>query len=154
MKNVNEVLPSLVEFLEANSRKKVATILEEFKLLEVNLPKSTNPNRQTTSFYVDDVLIAVYCYYHKQWELVADVEYGKKASSSTGLNTMCKVGVKKWTAQQKAIKLVNEKILEMLTNNELALKDLAVTKDAMVEECRVVDVEDMPVGFETTSELV
>lgn len=153
MKNVSEVLPSLVEFLEINSDKKVSTILEEFKLLEVNLPRNPNPNRQSTSYYKDDKLVAIYCYYHKQWEYVADVEYGKKASSTTGLNTMCKVGVRMWTAQQKAIKLVNETILEQLTSGELQVEDLKATKDSLVEECRVINQEDMPTGYDSIDEL-
>ena len=114
----------------------------------------TTSSRSTTSHYDEDNLIAIYCYYHKQWELVTEVEYGKKASSSTGLNSMCKIGVKKWTQQQKKIKLVNEQVLEMLTNGELSLEELPTKKESMIEECRIIDVDEMPNGFESIEDIV
>jgi len=148
MKTLNNY-SSVVEFLEANKTKKVSTILEELLAFEI---KSTS-SRTTTSHYVEDNLIAIYCYYHKQWELVSEVEYGKKASSTTGLNSMCKIGVKKWTLQQKKIKMVNETILEMLTSGELLLEDLPTTKQSMIEDCKVIDDEDMPFGYQDLSEI-
>lgn len=54
----------------------------------------------------------IFCYYHKEWELVSQVEYGSKASSTTGYNTMCKVGVNCWTKQQRDFKTNKSNLLE------------------------------------------
>jgi len=94
---------SLVEFLESNKNKNVSSILEEVKLM-----CESKKVASTVIYDENGKLIAVFCYYHKQWELVKDVPYGSKANTQSGLNTMCKVGVSKWTKAQRDAKLANE----------------------------------------------
>jgi len=104
----------IISFLESNKNKKVASILSELKDM-------TKSKVRTKTFIKDrdGNIIAIFCYFHKQFELVSKVPYGTKKTSTTGLNTMCKVGVKAWTLQQKLIKQVDGIILEKLVNDEI-----------------------------------
>lgn len=134
----------IVSFLEANKNKKVSTILDEIYEMTKTSTKSktflTNENGD---------IIAIFCYYHKQWELLDEVPYGKKASSTTGYNTMCKVGVSKWTAQNKAKKQVGEQILEALESGEIQADEINDTREAMLAKLNVIDETDMPIGYAT-----
>ncbi len=125
MSNVKKAFQPLYELLEANKSKKIATMLPE--ILEL-IAKSKNSGSDTGRNFVKDQdgnVIAVYCYYHKQWELVEHVPYGKKASNtSTGLNTMCKLGVSAWTKQQRIFArdkdaLLNDFIADLITKEEM-----------------------------------
>ena len=103
----------IVEFLEANQNKKVATILEQLR----EMCSQSN----TVTFKKDDDgnVTEVFCYYHKRWELVSEHEYGKKASNkATGLNTMCKVGYNQWTKQQSTAKKAKEQLLSRVAAGE------------------------------------
>ena len=103
----------IVEFLEANQNKKVATILEQLREM--------CSQSKTVTFKKDDDgnVTEVFCYYHKRWELVSEHEYGKKASNkATGLNTMCKVGYNQWTKQQSTAKKAKEQLLSRVAAGE------------------------------------
>ena len=103
----------IVEFLETNQNKKVATILEQLREM--------CSQRNTVTFKKDAEgnVTEVFCYYHKRWELVSEHEYGKKASNkATGLNTMCKAGYNQWTKQQSAAKKAKEQLLARVAAGE------------------------------------
>ena len=103
----------IVEFLEANQNKKVATILEQLREM------CSQSNTVTFKKDADGNVTEVFCYYHKRWELVSEHEYGKKASNkATGLNTMCKVGYNQWTKQQSAAKKAKEQLLARVAAGE------------------------------------
>jgi len=138
----------LVDFLEANKTKKVSAILEEVKQMT-----QQKTQLKTVIFDENKNVVAVFCYYHKQFELVNDVPYGKKASSTSGLNTMCKVGVSKWTKQNRRIKDVNQKVLELLETGEIKSDQIGDYKEKLIEEAKTMDTEDMPTGYLTVEEL-
>ena len=104
---------ALVDFLETNQNKKVATILEQIREM---------CSQQNTVTYKKDAegnVTEVFCYYHKRWELVSEHEYGKKASNkATGLNTMCKAGLNQWTKQQSVAKKAKEQLLARVAAGE------------------------------------
>lgn len=137
----------VVSFLEANQNKKVSSILEEIYSM-------TSQKAMSRTFLTNDKneVIAIFCYYHKQWELLDEVEYGKKASSTTGYNTMCKIGVSKWTKQNNAIKQVNSKVLEMLELGEITSDEISETKERLIAEAKQLDTEDMPIGYSSAEE--
>ena len=139
----------LVTFLETNKDKKVNTILEQIK-------EMTAQKANLKTFINDEAgnVVAIFCYYHKQWEIIADVEFGKKASSSTGFNTMCKVGVSKWTKQNNAVKAVNLTVLEMLEAEEITTEEISSAKEKLVAEAKTIDETDMPNGYLTAEEAV
>ena len=104
---------ALVDFLETNQNKKVATILEQLREM------CSQQNTVTFKKDAEGNVTEVFCYYHKRWELVSEHEYGKKASNkATGLNTMCKVGLNQWTKQQSTAKKAREQVLTRLASGE------------------------------------
>jgi len=120
----------LVKFLEANRDKQVGEIQAELLAL---ISKSRASKRTTSVRDSAGNVFAIFCYYHKTWELVSEVEYGKKASSSTGLNTMCKIGQRSWTKQQALIKKVDPQLLAELQAGTLQVQNLSAEKESRVE---------------------
>jgi hypothetical protein len=141
---IKKSFAEIVSFLEANKNKKVSTILDD--IYEMTAQKS-----QSKTFLTNDngEVIAIFCYYHKQWELVSEVAYGKKASSTTGLNTMCKIGVSKWTKQNNTVKKVGEIVLEMLESGKISADEISLTKEKLITEAKEIDMTDAPVGYAT-----
>ena len=73
----------------------------------------------------DGYVTHVFCYYHKEWEDVTEVEYGAKLSNkTTGLNTMCKEGVSNWTKQQSVAKKAKVQLLDDVANELFDPKEL------------------------------
>ena len=142
---IKKAFVELVALLEANSNKKVATIMPQ--ILELASAKVA-----TSTCYKDEEgnVIAVYCYYHKAWELVANVPYGKKASTSSGLNTMCKEGTSLWTKQQRLAKVAKEKLLDQVAKGEVEADELTERLEAIEVE-RLTKVESSQ-GFDTLEE--
>ena len=86
----------------------------------------------------DGNVTKVYCWYHKQWEDVAEVEYGNKKGTATGLNTMCKQGVSSWTKQQRIAKQARDEVLtRVASGEELNVQDeldaIEVTRQVIIE---------------------
>lgn len=103
----------IVEFLEANQNKKVATIIEQLREM------CSQANTVAFKKDEDGNVTEVFCYYHKVWEKVSEHEYGKKASNkATGLNTMCKKGLNQWTKQQSTAKKAKEQLLARVASGE------------------------------------
>jgi len=140
---------SLVEFLEANKNKNVSSILEEVKLM-CESKKTTS----TTLYNEDGKLLAVFCYYHKQWELVKDTPYGSKANTQSGLNTMCKVGVSKWTKAQRDAKKANEELLTKVGCGDILPEDIKKHQEDIEEARLLIDTTDMPIGFANEEDIV
>ena len=116
----------LVNFLETNKNKKVETILD--------LVREMCSQKVETTFKKDDEgnVTHVYCYYHKVWEDVSQVEYGKKASNkATGLNTMCKVGLNQWSKQQRVAQKEKNELLEKMAKGEVTQEEFTQELDAI-----------------------
>ena len=141
----------IINFLENNSTKKVSTILEEVKAM-CESKNSTNSDNGKT-FLKDDNgdVIAIYCYYHKVWEPLSDVEYGTKKHSTTGLNTMCKEGVSAWTKQQRVAKQSKEKLLDQLAIGTLQSHEIE-EKLAEIETVRTSIVPSDNTSFDSSEE--
>lgn len=103
--------------LSSNQDKLVSDILDE--LMPIFESKQRDKNHKT-----DEHGLWIFCYYHKEWELVKQVEYGKKANTSTGLNSMCKVGTNQWTKQQREFKKARADLLDLVATGELAIEDI------------------------------
>ena len=144
---IKKVFQEVYELLNSNQSAKVSKLLPQ--LVELMCAKTN----QETSYKVDGQVVAVYCYYHKVWELVSDHEYGAKASTNTGLNTMCKVGVSNWTKQQREAKKAQELLLNSLADGSVTL-DQIQTKKEEIESARnvIVSIEDK-LSFNTLEEL-
>lgn len=141
---IKKQFSELLELLEANKSKKVSTLMPEILRLVMS-------NKMDTTVLKNDKdeVIAIYCYYHKQWELLSQVEYGKKASRPSGFNTMCKVGVSKWTKQQSVAKKQKEAVLDDVSSGKIEATDIRVHLQAIEDARKLIDVETMPIGYQS-----
>ena len=107
------------KFLVEHKDKKVESILP--MLTQLMCAKN-----QERTYVVDEngMVITIYCYYHKRWELIDKIEYGKKASTATGYNTMCKEGVRQWTKQQNEAKRRKEILLAKVATGQISSEQL------------------------------
>ncbi len=115
----------IVAFLQANENKKVATILEELKSM-----CESKVQLSTVIYDTEGSVEQIFCYYHKVWENISKHEYGNKKSSTTGLNTMCKDGVRRWTKTQAEYKKLDGAILELIGDGKLEVSEMAEYKEA------------------------
>ena len=106
----------IISFLESNSNKKVSTVLEELKQM-----CSTKSDRASDTLMYDEDgnLVAIFCYYHKKWELVSEIEYGIKKSTKSGFNTMCKEGVSHWNKQLNTLRKTKDLYTQQLLDDEI-----------------------------------
>lgn len=126
MSTIKKDYQELVTFLETNKNKKVETILE--------MVREMCSSKNETTFRKDDEgnVTHVFCYYHKVWEDLTQVEYGKKASNkSTGLNTMCKVGLNAWSKQQRVAQKEKNELLTKMAKGEVTQEEFNLELDAI-----------------------
>lgn len=139
----------IVNFLKDNENKKVSSILDEVLLM-------CESKKQASTYIADENgdVVAIFCYYHKQWEILKDVPYGKKVNSTTGFNTMCKVGVSKWTKKQRDAKTATANILTLLTEEKVKPSHIKDLQNDIEHERTLMDQEDMPIGYVSEEELM
>lgn len=139
-------------FLETNKANKVSTIFGE--LVALMSAKSGGSDIGKT-FLKDSEgnTYAVYCYYHKKWELTNTAVYGVKINTATGLNTMCKEGVSSWSKQQRLYKKRNEELLQLVAKGELSAEDLPNMMAEAEELRKGIEVRSDEHGFENVEEV-
>jgi hypothetical protein len=151
--NIKKAFVELVALLEENSNKKVSTVMPQ--ILELVTKSKNSGGSETGKTFAKDEegnVVAVYCYYHKAWELVANVEYGKKASTASGLNTMCKEGVSQWTKQNRAATKAKEDLLAKVSTGEIAVEDIGEAQERIEEDRKVIVPREDGHAFETLEE--
>lgn len=132
----------IIAFLQANENKKVSSIMDEIYSM------AESKKQSTTSLFDDEGnVVAIFCYYHKQWEIVSDVPYGSKKNTNTKLNTMCKVGTSMWTKKQRDFKKGEAELLENVANGNIQPSDIKGHKDDLEVQRLTIDVTDMPIGY-------
>ncbi len=132
---------TLVALLEQNKDKKVSSILEQVRELT-----QAKKNVSTVRKNAAGKITHIFCYYHKQWEDIKIAEYGSKASSATGLNTMCKVGVNKWTKQQSVAKNAKTDLLDEVATGKVKPEDIKKRLDEIEVNRNKIDMKDAPAG--------
>ena len=125
---------------------------------EENMDQIENKNTQKieAKFVKDEdgVVVAVFDYYYKRWVDPRIVEFGAKANSATGLNSMCKWGVSNWTKQQNAYKKAQAQLLDDV--KEQKVKPSQIGEELEKLEAAKTAVAPFPVpecAFETAEEL-
>ena len=116
---IKKAYKEIIELLEANTNKKVASILEEAKEL-------ASAKKANTTFKTNDKgeVTEIFCYYHKRWEKLSEHAYGVKANTATGFNTMCKMGVSHWTKQNRRAKKDREMLLKQVAVGEVPAEEI------------------------------
>jgi uncharacterized membrane protein YraQ (UPF0718 family) len=162
MAQVKKVFAPIMAVLAANMGEKVKKIYPEIEAL-VNA-KSGGGGQ--AAFHKNEAgeLVALHCSYHKKWFKPSEVEFGAKASSASGFNTMCKDGMSKWTKQLSAFKKAKEKLLEDVGAGLVAASDIASITAQLEEEREVIvpleikneagEVVDTIPGYDTLEELL
>ena len=117
MTTIKKGFVELHKILVSNKDKKVSTIMDQ--LIEIMESQQRDRNH-----FEDEHGLWVFCYYHKEWELVQQVEYGNKVNTATGLNSMCKVGTNQWTKQQRDFKKSKSELLNQVADGTLAIEDI------------------------------
>lgn len=120
---IKKAFQPIVDFLETNKDSKVKSIMQG--VMDLCSAKSGGGGGSTFVKNDAGVVTHVFCYYHKKWEEVGPCEFGAKASSPTGFNSMCKIGTSEWTKQQRAAKKANEALLASVASGEVAPGDIA-----------------------------
>lgn len=98
-------------------------------------------------------VVAIRCYYFKRWmPLVGDkaVEFGKKANTATGLNTMCKEGSSHWTKQQREADAANKELISKVISKEITPDDIPALQAKIEEDRKVIVPTEL--GFATEEE--
>lgn len=127
MSTIKKPYEAIYNILMENKDSKVSDIFD--LLLDEMESKTRDKNHE----YRDGKLY-IFCYYHKEWECVDDVEYGSKSNTATGYNTMCKVGVNCWTKQQRDYKANRSALLEQVLDQSVSQDDLPELMEKLEQE--------------------
>lgn len=143
MSNIKKAFLPIVELLQAavaeNSKVRVSEVLDG--VLDLASAKSGAGGGKATTFHRNEAgeVTAVKCYYHNLWMDPRVAEFGEKKSSASGLNSMCKDGMSKWTKQNSEFKKAQAELLSKVSSGEINPSDIAAhlqnleaTKDAIV----------------------
>ena len=151
--NVKKCYEEIAELLLANENKKVKTIMPQ--LLEL-MQKKNNASGLANTFIkdTDGNVIAVFCYYHKKFELISEVQYGSKKGTATGLNTMCKEGVSRWTKQQRIKKQSEAGLLAKIVDGSLLPEDLPTAQAEIAEIAKLIEPREDGHGYDEADEAI
>lgn len=150
---IKKVFQPILSLLEANPTARIKDILGQVK--ELASAKSAGGG-SPTSFHKDEAgnVVGIRCYYHQKWMHPVVGDFGKKAGTASGFNSMCKDGLSKWTKQQKEFKNAQQALLAQVASGEVAASDINA-KMAKFEAAKtaIVPRED-GYGFDTIEELL
>ena len=113
------------------------------------------PREQKHITSTDGEVVAIHDYYFKRWmPLVGPeaVEFGQKASTKTGYNTMCKQGTSLWTKQNSTAKQATLALIDQVAEGDLGPADLPAARDA-IEEARNA-IEPTELGFDSKEDVI
>jgi len=151
--NIKKAYVAIIELLEANKENTVASIFDQAVVLA-----SAKSNRAVGTSFIKDSdgqVLAIHDYYFKRWLPVVGesaVEFGLKAKTATGFNTMCKAGVSNWTKQQAVARKAKEAVLVEVQNGELAPSDIeARMQEIDAARTSIVETE---LGFDSKEDLM
>lgn len=153
MATIKKAFQPIISLLEANRDETVDDIIEQ--VIALTTAKQGGGGGKASTFHknADGIVTAVKCFYHGLWFDPSIVEFGVKASSASGLNSMSKDGSSKWTKQNREFKKGQEALLAQVVAGEVSqeevgelMADLQEAKDATIQ------MEGDYTGFETLDE--
>lgn len=152
MANIKKAYVNIIALLQDNEDAQVADILP--RAIELASAKSGGGNGRSSTFVRDSEgnIIAVKCFYFKRWMNPADVAFGAKKSSASGLSSMCKEGVSLWTKQQRAFAKGKEQALADVMAGDITADELPNVM-AELEEARTHISSAPELSFDTLEEL-
>jgi len=147
---IKKAYQEIVSLLEANRDEQVADVIDN--VIALASAKTGGGGGKATSFHRNEAgdVVAVHCFYHKVWLDPQVIEFGKKASSASGLNSMCKSGVSNWTKQQRDFKKAKEQLLDDVATGEVDPSDLNdILNGLEAERTAIKPIEGDYQGFAT-----
>jgi len=138
--------------LLASPEKKVKTIMPE--LVEIMSAKGAGGGATAIHRNEAGDVVGIMDYYFKVWLPVSHVEFGAKANSASGLNTMCKLGVSLWTKQQRDFKKGKETLLDEVAAGNVLPTEIQQHLDSLEEARGFIEAYPIPeLAFASTEEL-
>lgn len=152
--NIKKAYKEIVELLESNVDATVSEVLPQ--ILELCAPKKGGGSGGggSSKFHRNEAgeVVAIFDYYFKAWMDPRVAEFGKKASSATGYNSMSKEGVSNWTKQQSVAKKANDEMVTKLLAEELDIFEAQALKTEIEEAKAEVKEHSEGYGFATLEE--
>jgi uncharacterized protein YuzE len=154
MATIKKAYQDIITLFQDNEDSFVRDILPQ--VTQLASAKTGGGGGKATTFHRDEngKVVGIQCYYHKLWMDPEVAEFGKKASSATGYNSMCKDGVSKWTKQQRDAKRAKEQLLLDVSNGDIEAADLPALLAEIEEASDVIIPRDDNYGFSTLEELL
>lgn len=150
---VKKAFQEIINLLTANQSVTVSEILDQ--AIELASSKGRGATGGTTVHRDDNGnVVAIKCYYFKKWMPLSHVEFGAKASSASGYNSMCKEGVSKWTKQQSAFRKADQELLEKLMAGDITPEEAQELREANEAERDMIVPHSQGIGFDTIDELL
>lgn len=156
MSGTKKAFLPIVELLNAaiaeNPKIKVSEVIDQ--VVELVSAKSGAGGGKATTFHRNEAgeVVAVKCFYHKTWMDPRVAEFGEKKSSASGLNSMSKDGMSKWTKQNAGFKKAQSELLLKVQNGEIAASDIAAELEKVEAEKNAVHPREDGYGFATLEE--
>jgi len=154
MSTIKKAFVEIVETLQANTNELVGDILPQ--IIALASAKTGGGGGKATTFHKneDGVIVGVQCYYHGLWMSPEVADFGKKASSATGFNSMCKDGVSKWTKQERVAKAAKEQLLLDVADGTVDAADLPAVMQEIEDARKEREPREDGYGFATLEELL
>lgn len=150
MTNIKKAYQDLYTILEANQNKTIKSIMPE--LLEVMSRQKNSSGQAKNHHTIDGEVVAVFCWYHKKWESAE--HYGRKANSSTGLNTFCREGVSVWTRNQRLKKQIESDLLKEIMSGAVKPEELPAIKEERMKELDNITPREDGHGYDNLEDLL
>lgn len=153
---IKKSMQEIYDILDANQTATVASVMSQLESVMSTKARGAAKGEsvRTSLRDADDNVVAIRCYYFKRWmPLVGDeaVDFGAKAGTNTGLNSMCKEGVSHWTKQQRVAKEATANILVDVEAGTLDASDIAAAREEI--EAARQEIADTTLGFESLAEV-
>ncbi len=149
---IKKAFVGLHALLVANENKKVSAILVE--ATEIMSARGAGGGASSVHRNSDNSVIAIMDYYFKRWLPIEFVEFGAKANSSSGLNTMCKLGTSLWTKQQREFKKGKEDLLNDVAAGDVLPAEIQSKLDELEEQRGYIANYPIPeLAFDSIEEL-
>ena len=133
---IKKVFQPIIELLQSNLQATVSDLMGQIEAIAMAKPGGGGGDGSPKSVLnPDGTPHAIFCYYHRKWELVSEVEFGAKLSSATKLNSMCKEGAARWSAQNTKSKTDTADLLPSISSGDLAIADIP-SAQAKIETTR------------------
>ncbi len=143
---IKKAFVDLHNFLAENKQKKISTVFETLLNMMTAHPGGGGGGESIVIRDAEENVVAIFCFYHKRWEMVTDIAYGTKASSKSGLYNMCKEGNSLYTKQNAEAKKASAGILARLQDPEslVTIEDIPVIQAEIEKERTVIVATSKP----------